>query len=63
MNKERYKLVALLVATLVGIEYLGGSHLHPGFFAWFGFASCVILVIVALLLGKVIKRKDSYYHD
>lgn len=34
-----------------------------GFGAWFGFASCVALIAVAKLLGAVLKRPDSYYHD
>jgi hypothetical protein len=32
-----------------------------GFGAWFGFASCVVLVVVAKALGAVLKRPDSYY--
>ena len=32
-----------------------------GFGAWFGFASCVALVLVAKVLGAVLKRPDSYY--
>jgi hypothetical protein len=32
-----------------------------GFGAWFGFASCVLLVFIAKMLGAVLKRPDSYY--
>lgn len=32
-----------------------------GFAAWYGFASCVILVGGAKLLGFVLKRSDTYY--
>lgn len=32
-----------------------------GFFAWFGFGSCVIMVVAAKLLGFILKRKDVYY--
>ena len=34
-----------------------------GFFAWYGFLSCVVLVIISKLIGKWLQRKDSYYHD
>lgn len=32
-----------------------------GFGAWFGFASCVALIIFAKALGAVLKRPDTYY--
>ena len=34
-----------------------------GFGAWFGFASCVVLVLGSLALGRILKRKDVYYGD
>lgn len=32
-----------------------------GFFAWFGFIACVALIVVAKVLGVILKRKDTYY--
>ncbi|HEX6216791.1 MAG TPA: hypothetical protein VFZ38_18275 [Vicinamibacterales bacterium] len=32
-----------------------------GFGAWFGFASCVAMVVVAKALGAILKRPDTYY--
>ncbi len=32
-----------------------------GFGAWFGFASCVVLIVFAKALGAVLKRPDTYY--
>ncbi len=32
-----------------------------GFYAWFGFVACLLLVFVALLVGRVLKRRDDYY--
>jgi hypothetical protein len=32
-----------------------------GFGAWFGFASCVGLIVLARLLGSLLKRSDQYY--
>lgn len=46
-------------------------HQHPffalagtfGFGAWFGFLSCVILIVFAKGLGSILKRPDTYYGD
>ena len=32
-----------------------------GFGAWFGFASCVVMIVFAKVLGGVLKRPDTYY--
>ncbi len=34
-----------------------------GFGAVFGFASCVLMVLVAKVLGAVLKRPEDYYDD
>lgn len=34
-----------------------------GFGAWFGFASCVVLIAVAKALGAILRRPDTYYDD
>ncbi len=34
-----------------------------GFFALYGFATCVLMVVVAKLLGFLVKRPDDYYDD
>lgn len=44
-------------------------HHHPhfgidgtyGFGAWFGFVSCVVLVVGSKALGAILKRPDTYY--
>ncbi len=33
----------------------------PGFYAAFGFLSCVAMVLFAKVLGSVLKRPDDYY--
>ncbi len=38
-----------------GIESLFGFH------AWFGFAACAAMIIVAKALALLLKRPDSYY--
>jgi hypothetical protein len=32
-----------------------------GFAAWFGFVSCVVLIVFATALGRILKRPDTYY--
>ena len=32
-----------------------------GFGAWFGFVSCIAMVVFAKALGAVLKRRDTYY--
>ncbi len=51
------------VVLIVLLEFLVGgfSDFGFGFYAWFGFASCVVLIVVALALGWFLKRKDDYY--
>jgi hypothetical protein len=31
------------------------------FYAWYGFLTCIGMVLVAKLLGHILHRKDSYY--
>jgi hypothetical protein len=33
----------------------------PGFGAWFGFASCVVMIVFAKAIGVVLKRPDTFY--
>lgn len=33
----------------------------PGFYALFGFISCVAIILVSKLLGYVLKRGENYY--
>ncbi len=42
-----------------------GIHIDAswGFFAWYGFATCAVMVLAAKILGVVLKRKDTYYDD
>lgn len=51
------------VVLIVLLEFLVGGYSGYGFgfYAWFGFGSCVALIVAALALGKVLKRKDDYY--
>lgn len=61
--------VAFIVslAALVALDLVVRHHPHFGidgtfgFGAWFGFFSCVVLVMFARVLGSVLKRPDTTY--
>ena len=58
--------LAVLVLTVLAERW---CSLHPhfeiesvfGFSAWFGFAACAAMIIVAKALALLLKRPDSYY--
>ena len=58
--------IAILLVTLVADLFV---HQHEsfgiedsfGFFAWYGFITCVGMVIFAKLLGTFLKRPEDYY--
>ena len=57
-------LAALVLAglTIKVKGYFGIDDLF-GFAAWFGFGSCVLMVLVAKALGALLKRPESYYEE
>ncbi len=61
-----YVFITILV-LLVLSDFVVHHHAHFGidgtfgFYAWYGFVSCVILVVGSKALGAVLKRRDTYY--
>jgi hypothetical protein len=52
------------------VSYLGGHELRhaetawegfPGFYAFYGFVACVVLVLAAKQMRKLLMRKEDYY--
>lgn len=69
----RWLFIALLVLLLI-VDALpvlvDKEHAHtaaekiPGFWALFGFASCVVIVFVSKWFGRLgILRREDFYHD
>ncbi|KPK70797.1 MAG: hypothetical protein AMJ84_07335 [Acidithiobacillales bacterium SM23_46] len=60
---------ATVLAATVAAETIGDLHGHfgvdasPGFSAWFGFGACVAMILLAKLLGLILKRPDGYYDN
>jgi UPF0716 family protein affecting phage T7 exclusion len=58
--------ISVLVA-LVALDLIITHHPHFNlegtfaFGAWFGFLSCVVLIVFAKALGALLKRPDTYY--
>jgi sterol desaturase/sphingolipid hydroxylase (fatty acid hydroxylase superfamily) len=53
----------VLVQAFLPVKGYFGPDGWFGFAAAFGFASCVAMVVVAKLLGAVLKRDEAYYDD
>ena len=60
--------IAILAAT-VAAELLMPHEARFGidgtfaFYAWFGFLSCAAFILVAKVLGLLLRRPDSYYDE
>lgn len=58
--------IAVLTATVIADLVI---HRHAyfvadgtfAFYGWYGFMTCVGLILIAKLLGVMLKRKDDYY--
>ena len=74
-NRRKLWLIQIAILALTIIpEFFIHHHAYfadlginldakPGFYAWYGFATCAVMVIAAKLLGFVLKRKDDYYDE
>ncbi len=57
----------IVLAGLVAGDFFVHHHEHFGidgsfgFYAWYGFGTCVLMVVGAKLLGVFLKRADTYY--
>lgn len=58
--------IAILLLTLIADLFV---HQHQyfgiedsfGFYAWYGFVTCVVMILLAKLLGVFLKRPENYY--
>lgn len=62
----RIALIVILAVTVLAdffMEHHGkyGVDGTIGFYAWYGFLSCVCLVVLARALGVILKRPADYY--
>lgn len=73
-RKKLWWILAMILGLALVPEFFVERHAHFasegihldagwGFYAWFGFGACALMVIIAKVLGFVLKRKDTYYDD
>jgi len=66
VRRVLWGLVAMCIAT-IGADFVYHRHIvHPwegvwGFYAIYGFVACVVLVLVAKELRKLLMRAEDYY--
>jgi|TARA_B100000959_G_C14576707_1_gene458180 hypothetical protein len=66
VRRVLWALVAVCIAT-IGADFVYHRHIvHPwegvwGFYAIYGFVACVVLVLVAKELRKLLMRAEDYY--
>jgi hypothetical protein len=53
--------VVVLVASVIADFFVDRHGMSFGFNAWYGFLSCVALVLIAKGLGLYLKRPEDYY--
>lgn len=68
VRKLWWVLIAVLAATLAAEVFIDhepyfGIDGTFGFNAWYGFAVCAAMIMLAKLVGLVLKRPDNYYED
>ena len=66
VRRVLWALVAICIVT-IGADFVYHRHIvHPwegvwGFYAIYGFVACVVLVLVAKELRKLLMRAENYY--
>lgn len=56
-------ILVVLAQTVIYVKGYFGFDAWFGFGAIYGFGSCLVMVLVAKLLGLVLKRPINYYDD
>ena len=73
LRKENIRKLWIGFIAILIVTVLAGLFVHQhesfgiedslGFFAWYGFITCVAMVVFAKLLGFILKRPENYYDD
>ena len=72
-NLNNVKKIVKIFAAICGLLFLADLVYHRhyersleaffGFYAIYGFVACVVLVLAATAMRKVLMRKEDYYDD
>ena len=68
VDKIYWSVIAICAILFVADLFY---HKHPyfeveggfGFYGWFGFIACLVLVAVARQMRKLLKRDEGYYNE
>ncbi len=68
IKRAIYALYGVCAVALLGDFFVLRHVDHPwealfGFYPLYGFGACVLLVLIAKQMRKVLMRKDDYYDD
>ena len=71
LRKENIRTLWVIFIAILIMTVVAGFFVHQhesfgiedsfGFFAWYGFITCVGMVVFAKLLGIFLKRPEDYY--
>ena len=71
LRKENIRKLWMFFIAILLVTVIAGLFVHQhvhfgiedsfGFFAWYGFITCVGMVVFAKLLGIFLKRPEDYY--
>ncbi len=71
LRKENIRTLWIIFIAILIMTVVAGFFVHQhesfgiedsfGFFAWYGFITCVGMVVFAKLLGIFLKRPEDYY--
>jgi len=67
--KKVLKVFYFICALLVLADFIVHRHIYhsweniPAFYAIYGFVGCVLLVVIAKEMRKVLMRKEDYYDE
>ncbi|OUW06420.1 MAG: hypothetical protein CBD16_00205 [Betaproteobacteria bacterium TMED156] len=66
--KKLWILMIIILFLTIIIQIIFPVHGHFeieesfAFASWFGFFSCILMIIIAKILGLLIKRPENYYN-
>jgi len=67
--KKLLRVFYVCCAVLILLDLVVHRHIYhswenlPGFYPLYGFVGCVVLVLIAREMRKVLMRKEDYYDD
>lgn len=70
MRRYHWIILGLLTLGSILLDHLGPEPAHPHawdriplFYAFFGFAGCIAIIVVSKALGKAFLQKEEDYYE